>query len=275
MLSSMDNKKIHFGDEEYVSYYTGDKGTKIILLAPHGGSLKPASIPNREETYKKNTGDANLKLKFQSDLFTKQIAIELREEIFQTTGQKPHLVTCNLHRRKIDANRDCYEATLNDPPAVKVFNEFHSLINTAKEDVNTGLLVDLHGHTHPEGWVELGYLFSNKDLRNKTISADKCSIKSLVTRSDHDLEDLVYGNCSLGHYLQEQGIEVVPSPQFSDAMQNCYTGGYNTATHGSLNNGTIDAVQLEIPKKYRNQDSYKGFSRRLAMGICKYVKYHY
>ena len=271
----MDNKKIHFGDEEYVSYYTGDKGTKIILLAPHGGSLKPASIPNREETYKKNTGDANLKLKFQSDLFTKQIAIELREEIFQTTGQKPHLVTCNLHLRKIDANRDCYEATLNDPAAVKVFNEFHSLINTAKEDVNTGLLVDLHGHTHPEGWVELGYLFSNKDLRNKTISADKCSIKSLATRSDHDLEDLVYGNCSLGHYLQEQGIEVVPSPQFSDAMQNCYTGGYNTATHGSLNNGTIDAVQLEIPKKYRNQDSYKGFSRRLAMGISKYVKYHY
>ena len=180
-----------------------------------------------------------------------------------------------MHRRKIDANRPLYEATLNHPIAVKTFNEFHQFIQIAKQEVKEGLLFDIHGQTHPEELLELGYLLSNKDLRERNISIDKCSIKSLATKSKYNFEDLIYGYVSLGHFVQEENLKVVPSPKHYDSMVKCYTGGYNTTVHGSLNGGQIDAIQLEIPKRYRNSNEYKSFSKHLASAICKYSSFHY
>lgn len=62
----------------------------------------------------------------------------------------------------MDANREVEEATLGVTAATAIYDEYHAAVGRAvaavKASCGTGLLIDLHGHAHPEGWVELGYV---------------------------------------------------------------------------------------------------------------------
>ena len=73
------------------------------------------------------------------------------------------MVINNLHRNKLDANREIGEATLGDSTAEMAFNEFHQCIEEAKAAIEadtcvngSGLFLDMHGHGHPNNWAELG-----------------------------------------------------------------------------------------------------------------------
>lgn len=45
----------------------------------------------------------------------------------------------------MDPNRESFEAAEGDPFALKVYKEFHSAINHAKNVVTQGVLFDFHG----------------------------------------------------------------------------------------------------------------------------------
>jgi len=272
-LQKYSNEQIEHGTHEYVTYYKGDKETNIILLAAHGGNFKPNTITNRSINNEKQPKPA--KLSYIGDIYTQQISLLLQEELERLTTKKPHVIACNLHRAKLDANRDLFIAAFDEPEAVKAFHEFHAFIDTAKSSIQQGIVFDIHGHTHPEEWVELGYCLSNKEICSGNFKCGNSSIKTLAKRSKCDFQKLLNGEKSLGYFLQMEGVKTVPSPAFPSTPVNCYIGGHNIRTHGSLHQGGIDAIQIETPKKYRNKQNAANYVKCLAKAIVGFMNEHH
>jgi hypothetical protein len=192
----------------------------------------------------------------------------------------------------MDANREIEEATLGVLEAEYAYNNYTYFIEKAKDQIanGSGLFLDIHGQTHSENWIELGYLISRYRLDHATpgvIPTYKSSIRALQERecaSDGTCWwDALRGSSSLGAaYLNDttstfDGVRIVPSPDTpSPNGGNYYSGGYNTKTYGSRSAGDIDAIQVEIPRSIRfgERDEFASiFSQAVVdfMNIHQYV----
>ena len=60
----------------------------LIISVPHGGTLKPADIPDRKDG------------EFVSDAHTEELARAVQQVIHNCFGHWPHVVICRLERRK-------------------------------------------------------------------------------------------------------------------------------------------------------------------------------
>ena len=152
--------------QTYIEYRPGT--LNMILSVPHGGQQKPKTIPNRDCGSRVN-GDiyydhrypkaADIPVKTKSDLRTVDLATALSDALRVLIGRRPHIVINHLHRIKLDCNCDVEEATFGVPEAVDAWHEFHNAIETAMiaYSERSCLLLDLHGHSHAEEWIELGY----------------------------------------------------------------------------------------------------------------------
>ena len=144
-----------FGKNDFIEYVVGN--LPIIISVPHGGYLKPPTLPDRTL----GTGG-------RQDTKTQELAREIIEFFREKTGKYPHVIMNRLHREKLDANRELFDAALDDPIAGEAWNEFHSFIDSAEERVERefgkGLYIDLHGHRHDWQVVELGYLLVSNQL---------------------------------------------------------------------------------------------------------------
>jgi len=49
-----------------------------------------------------------------------------------TDDDRPHVIKCELHRSKLDANKDFGEAAFGDPVAKLAWREYHQFIDEAK-----------------------------------------------------------------------------------------------------------------------------------------------
>ncbi|KAI0225665.1 hypothetical protein LSAT2_023574 [Lamellibrachia satsuma] len=288
-------------NKRYIRYVTGS--LNVIITAPHGGHLLPSSIPNRVAgCFDVNTGcdyhhncgtpdPQNCPVKLLKDSYTSSIATTIANELESLTGDRPHTIYCRLHRRKMDANREVNEATLNVQEAIYAYNNFTAFVNAAKTSIGgRALLLDIHGQTHVANWTELGYAVSASKLNSGLFSASDSTIKAIglhvciainhlrrhtltgpfvgvsigrflqrsfsIWKSYNNacFKDLLRNTTpnSLGHYLRNEAYRVVPSPVFpSPGSNGYYSGGYNVKTHGSRNGGLVDAIQVEIPKEER------------------------
>ncbi|MEZ4999732.1 MAG: hypothetical protein R2744_12815 [Bacteroidales bacterium] len=90
--------------------------------------------------------------------------MRMGEAIAPITGCYPHIDYMSSQRTKLDANRDIDEAACGNEFAELAWNEFHSFIDDAKEEVGKvsgkGLYIDLHGHGHTIQRLEIGYLLT-------------------------------------------------------------------------------------------------------------------
>lgn len=231
-----------FGRNSYVEYLAGD--LPLVLSAPHGGYLQPDEIADRG--YGVTDQDRN----------TQELIREIADEAFQLTGHYPHVVICNLHRIKLDANREVVEAAQGDPFAAHAWREYHAFIEEAEQTVTReygrGMYFDLHGHGHDIQRLELGYLLSAAELAlpdsllNDPSLMLKSSIRALALQADTGFAGLVRGPSSLGALLATRGFPAVPSPTDPDpAGAPYFTGGYDTQRHGSRDGGTVSGIQVE------------------------------
>jgi hypothetical protein len=232
----------YFGRHEYIEYLAGD--FPLIISAPHGGTLRPAEIPDR------TWGS------WAHDTRTEELARTFQEVFYGNTGRRPHIIICHLHRTKLDANRDREEAAQGSARAERAWHEFHGFIEAAKRQATAeygrGFYIDLHGHGHAIGRLEWGYLISGAnlalgdDILNGTYWIRRSSLRDLVYSSSRAHSLLLRGPYSLGTLLAERGYRSVPSSGEPDPQGEPYwSGGYNTARHGSRDGGTVSGVQLE------------------------------
>lgn len=257
-------------DRGFVTYYSGT--LPIILTAPHGGDLKPEDVADRDDPG-------------PLDAHTRALAEAVDDALFERTGQHAHRIVVNLHRSKLDANRDIEEGAQGDPAAEDAWREFHRFVAAARHAVETrhgrGLLLDLHGLSASRTRNELGVLLTGHQLlvtddrlAHPAYALDS-SIRSLVERSARPLPELLRGPGSLGARLSRAGHETIPSEQQPDPGRHpsgkarpFFNGGYITWRHGSRRGGFVDAIQVEtLPGVRAHRESRARFAAALADAV--------
>ncbi|CAG8500856.1 21762_t:CDS:2 [Gigaspora margarita] len=129
----------------YSEYISGQ--LPLIISIPHDGQLFPPEIPDRKKNYPSVVKS--------NDLNTQDIGRELADKIMlHFNGKRPYLVINHLGRSKFVINRPIKEGV----------DGKDSITLTDIKDVETnfgqGLLIDIHGHGHPENFIEIGYVLS-------------------------------------------------------------------------------------------------------------------
>lgn len=251
-----------WSQDRFVEYVVGN--APIVISAGHGGSLQPGWIPDR--TYGT----------FAKDTRTLELAREFAAHLEQRFALRPHLVLCHLHRDKVDVNRDVVEGAQGNAQAIAAYQAFHQAIVDARATVQNqwgfGFYFDLHGHGHPEGWIELGYDLTSAELAlsDSTLASPTYVARSTI-RSAGSLPGvwfpgLLRGPTSLGGHLQAGGWNSVPSPVNPHPNGgNYFDGGFNVANYGSKQGGTIDGVQIEAPWSVRSSMVVRGpFAARVG-----------
>ena len=252
----------------YVEYLAGN--TPVIITVPHDGTLSPSSIADR--TYGTMVRDLN----------TRKVAERFAYFFVQNSGGLyPHIVYSNLHRRKLDPNRDITEGAQGDLGAIQAYNAYHKFIQTAVDTVeayfDSGLLLDMHGHGHDIQRIELGYLLSSDDLGQGNVSinspeyAEKSSITQMASLTPATFSELLRGPTSFGglivtkSYSYEDDVytfDAVPSSTTANPGTDPYfNGGYTTATYSV---GKINVIQIEANYD-RTRDTARGYGALAAV----------
>ncbi|PCJ51934.1 MAG: hypothetical protein COA79_25180 [Planctomycetota bacterium] len=265
------NTKSEFKEKKRVEYLVGN--LPIIISAPHGGRILPKDIPDR--TYGVLLTDTN------TDLLAKDIY----QAFINLTGKAPHVIICHLKRLKVDCNREIKEAAQKNPDAEKVWKAFHGFIGKAVSSVivsnKQGLYIDLHGQSHPEARLELGYLISNNKLQGSNSSLinlqNRSSLKNLLPSSQTPFLELLKGKSSMGGLMNKYKFPSVPSPAIPHSDKAKYfSGGYNTRRYCLLTKENIYGFQAECPRKgVRDTDgNRKKFAKAFAKSIIQFLKIH-
>jgi hypothetical protein len=250
-----------FGKNGYVEYVVGN--LPVVISVPHGGYLRPATIPDR------TFGTAG-----HQDTKTQELAREIIDIFRETKGKVPHVIINRLHRDKLDANRELFDAAQDDPIATSTWQEFHDFIDSAQHAVDKesarSLYVDLHGHRHSWQIVELGYLLVSNQLMMSDRQLDSLaaqpvtSFGQLSSHAGWSPSRLIRGDLSFGMLLQKNGIESVPSPGIPHPDGNPYfSGGYNLEQHSAFSGRKAWGIQVELPTGIREDDA-----RRHAFAVA-------
>jgi hypothetical protein len=241
---------LEYGTNEYVSLYHGE--LPIVLSVPHGGGVMPSSIPDRlcnDPVY-------------AQDAFTIETANALSDALEVATGCRPYVVTCYLHRRKLDANRNLEDGACGQPAAELAWQEFHAFIAQAQTEAASLyngriFFIDLHGHGNPQQRIELGYLLYDDELElsdavlNAIPYIDYSSIRTLAENnlSGSTHAQLLRGPTAMGTLLGNTGFPAVPSEQIPapGINSNYFSGGYITSRHTCYSEGnTVSGLQMEL-----------------------------
>ncbi len=248
----------YFGRNGYVEYIAGN--APVILTAPHGGTLTPASIPDR--TAAACGGSATT----VTDLNTAELVRTMQQRFYARFGVYPHVIISLLARRKLDPNRLLLEGACGNVTAQGALEDWHGFIDLAKSAVlqasGKGWYMDMHGHAHTIQRLELGYLLADADLDRTDAALDASStfegtssIRTLSLLSPLPFSALLRGPSSLGTLYANNGFPAVPSA--TDPRVNgtdYFNGGDNTARHscgagasalGGVTGGNICGVQIE------------------------------
>ena len=262
--------------DDYVIFKTGN--IPLLIIAPHGGDLKPQWLDDR------NCENS----KIVQDQYTLEIAIQIEQEL-NTLGFQPFLVLSKMHRIKIDLNRSLETALCKDKSAMPLWMVFHNQIDIFQNEISSsygrGLIIDLHGQSHPEERIELGYLLNGSMLRdleqNATDYSNQVSIKNLISNhpKQTSFQQLLVGENSLGTLLSEQDFAAVPSQSDQAPLESqlFFSGGHNTINYGSRDSGTIDAIQVELNRAglRAESDDRQRFANVFSNIIIDYLTVHY
>ena len=261
------------GETGYIHHRPGE--LPIILSVPHDGALAPADIPDR-------TAGVTVR-----DSHARALAEAIRDALAARCGRAPHLVVCELSRKKVDCNRPLAEGAA-DPAAARAWRDYHDALDAAERAVLArsphGLYLDIHSHGHPKKRIEIGYLLKADDLRlpaarldaDDTVAA-RSSLRALSRRTPAKFSELLRGETSLGGLLVARGVPAVPSPTEAPLPGEPYfNGSYDIAAHGSRDGGRLDAAQLEVPGMLRDTPEHRAATARaIAEALEVYFERHF
>ena len=245
----------------------------IVLSAPHGGSLEPQGIPDRQQA---------VLLQDQHSLeFTQDLAQALQD----LTGRRPFLVLNNLSRSKLDPNRSLGLGAQGDPAAAAAWQAYHADIESAEASIvaqcGWGLYFDIHSNGLAGTTLQFGYGLDQAALAlddselNDPKWPSRTNLRGLATWSRLDLPDLVRGPDSLGGLMQAHYYRAEPGPSHPVPVGQYFDGGYSVATHGSQHGGAVDAIQIELPYSLLTDAFRPRLARNLAASIVAFMDWAY
>ncbi|MFM8806688.1 MAG: hypothetical protein ACKOD1_04935 [Sphingomonadales bacterium] len=259
--------------EGWTAYLQGTM--PLVISVPHGGAINLNEIPDRS-----CEGAVTV-----TDSYTKELALEIADHLQKYKGQSPYLVICNLVRKDIDQNRDKPEATCGDSRMDAPWESFHTqideAINEAIAQFGYCIYIDLHGHGHPEQRLELGYMLSDKELKEfyltKTNPTKQHSLSNYVKEAKGKLElhDLLFGPQAFGTLMANEGFPSVPSAQdpFPEEGQKYFNGGYNTRRYTASDRPHVVGWQIESNMKgVRDKAGRPVFAAAFAKVISQYIE---
>jgi hypothetical protein len=273
------------GVKDYVEFFQGNMN--IIISVAHGGYLLPSSITDRPSDPLANVFP---------DRNTIEIATVIRDTMsalfFNSTKQisEPFMIVNNLNRNKMDPNRNMTECcAVPTEDSFIAYNEFHDFIRTkfifeflSTRTYKQALLLDIHGQSHKENWIELGYVLTKQMLNNDDKLRDPTlsSVCSMSATSEFLFDDIIRGDdVSLGAIIRKNNIEltVCPSPNVpSPKSGNYYNGGYISVLHGSkgCTGSIVNAIQVELPSFVRTNETYSAYAKSLAQSFYEFYMVH-
>jgi hypothetical protein len=256
--------------QNYIRYYEGN--IPLILSAPHGGQTKPDEIKTRTKGV------------FDLDDYTLELTENIIDEFNKQVGKTPYAVIGEISRHKVDLNRQRDEA-YEDEKAKIIYDEFHSLIQKSEKEIDAkfqkGLYIDIHGQSHPKGYLEFGYLLVNDTLKLTDTYLleyqDKSSIRTLSKFSSECFLYQLKGPHSLGSLMCNEGYDSIPSVKLPYATDgNYFEGAYDTIRYGSLQGGNISGIQIEFP--YKNirdtQEHREKCAKAFVKSIIRFMDVH-
>jgi len=273
---------------EYVQYIPGD--TNLIISIPHDGRRRPSDLRDRtngtkasgECDYRADASNVKrkhlCKVTVHADWNTKKIGLLMSEEFKRITGKSPYMVIANLHRSKVDFNRDIYTAAQLDKNSEIVYKDYHDTLAEVRRSLKgPGLLIDLHGQSHKHGSTELGYLWKIEDLNSANYTR-RPSVRALMKRQKLKPDDIISGPLSMGALFENEGYKAIPSPrQPKPGSGGYFRGGFITQTYGSDKGGVVDAIQIEVPKviRFAEDPIIEKFSKSLANILRTFYERNY
>ncbi|MFK7750201.1 MAG: immunoglobulin-like domain-containing protein [Kordia sp.] len=227
----------------YIEYIPGN--LPIIISAPHGGVQQSGQTiggifyPDNDSSLPDRSCGTN-----ERDDNTDILVREIQKEIFELTGCYAHVIINNLHRSKLDPNREINEATCGNANAADHWNAFHGYIDQASASIEAnwgkGLYIDLHGQSHSVPRIEAGYNITSGELNTANLNAsdiiNKSTIRNLINDNLSNLshEELVRGNSSLGQMFQDADGAFYASQGYAGCGS---TSGYRTVPSATNNGG--------------------------------------
>lgn len=201
-----------------------------------------------------------------------------------------------LHRSYLDANRKEPEATGGIPKMKWAYRRFMQRAQSLKEMVESecghALWIDVHGHNQ-NNLVMLGYDLNEKyyDVSDEKLDSTpfyykRSTIQYLSGTGRVKFSRLIRGVESFGTFLGKQGIGAVPSLQHPrpEEIQGKYLDGAVIVNRfGSKFRGTVDAVQMEIPTKWRlgiagkrsRKEANQMFAAKAARAVVNFFRTAY
>lgn len=221
-------------NSKYLTWEAGE--SNIILSAPHGGGIKPINIPKR--SYGNRSGDT----------YTRR----LTEKILQLLDKKPYFIYADIHRSRVDLNRDIIEGAQGNPKAEKIWRNWDTILRTytqsTKELYGRGLHIDIHSHANSNKF-QIGYGLNVSDYLNSRDGypiVRRSTMYSLKIRGKSEYNTL-FGNGSFPHLLEIHGLNVlIPK---SDAGY--LNGGRNIKEFSGKG---IGSIQIECPISVLSSD---------------------
>lgn len=281
MVSHTSAQTVIFGTNNYIEYQIGT--LPLVISVSHGGTLEPASIPNRT---------CNNPV-YAVDAYTIETALEIKNKLFALTGCYPHVIISHLKRNKLDPNRNLADGACGNQEAMTAWQEFHNFIATARNTANqqynyNTFFVDLHGHGNPIQRIELGYLLYDDELElsdnilNTAQYINYSSIKNLVTTNinNYTHAQLLRGQYAFGTLLSNRNYPAVPSQNipFPGTNSNYFSGGYITANHTCYHPGApINGLQMELNfSNIRDTPANRStFANAFAEALIEYMNKHF
>jgi hypothetical protein len=275
-----------YGDNKLIVYVPGE--LPIVIGSPHGGKLE-GGLPERDKTTAEACPGSESVI-LSNDSNSQELARAIADAIQAKTGRFAHLVINDLKRSRLDANRSRCVAAAGNAIAGKAWDQFHGFIDDAKATVEArcgrGLYLDIHTHGHDTIWVELGVLLSATTLAKSDAFLDgdpsyaqASSLRGLAAVSPQPFSTLLRGPQSFGALLSKaaQGLACVPSPQLPDPDGKSYfSGGFNTALHGSRAGGAIDAIQIETRFSiFDSVSERQAYAAAVAEAALQFLRAHY
>ncbi len=262
--------------EKWTEYRVGNM--PLVITVPHGGYIRPDSIPNRE------CKDAVTVV----DSYTIELVNAIDSVFMVDYGFRPHIIIAYIARIKVDQNRDIVEGTCGNIQVAKPWNVFHDFTDDAIElavaKFGKTAYIDLHAHGHSIQRLELGYLLTGSELLNLDENANeqrliqKSSLQNLFRLYPQtSFRELIKGAKAFGTSMYNDKFASVPSQQdpFPNEDEKYFNGGYNTKRYTSSKYPKVFGWQIESNYKgVREPYNRPLFARAFCKNILQYMKDH-